>query len=128
MFTVVITVIMIVAILLILVILAQNSKGGGLSSQFGGSGTQIMGVKKTGDLLERVTWTLAIILLVLSLSTNFMIDDVEETGVVSPNVERAQERTVLPDFNAPGEENNQQNGEQQSLEDLLEEPGAATEE
>ena len=34
------------ALLLVLVVLAQNSKGGGLSSQFGGAGaSQVMGVK-----------------------------------------------------------------------------------
>jgi preprotein translocase subunit SecG len=49
------------AILLVLVVLAQNSKGGGLSSQFGGSGaSNLIGVKKTGDVLERLTWGFAI--------------------------------------------------------------------
>jgi preprotein translocase subunit SecG len=54
MFTFIITLIIIASLLIILVVLAQNSKGGGLSSQFGGSGTsQVMGVKRTGDLLEK---------------------------------------------------------------------------
>ena len=61
------------AVLLILVILAQNSKGGGLSSQFGGSSaSNIIGVKKTGDLLEKLTWAFLIGIVVLSLSTTFM--------------------------------------------------------
>lgn len=62
-------------ILLILVVLVQNPKGGGLSSAFGGSSSsnQIMGVKRTTDFLEKTTWTLAIILLVLSLSSVFVI-------------------------------------------------------
>ena len=48
------------AILLVLVVLAQNSKGGGLSNQFGGSGaSNLIGVKKTGDILERLTWGFA---------------------------------------------------------------------
>jgi len=100
MFTFIITLIIIVCVLLVVVILAQNPKGGGLSSQFGGSGTsQIMGVKKTGDILEKTTWTLAIALLVLSLSTNLMISNVPEGGINSPNIEKAQEKTILPDFN-----------------------------
>lgn len=62
------------AVLLVLVILAQNSKGGGLSSQFGGSGaSNIIGVKKTGDLLEKLTWGFIIAIMVLALSTNFII-------------------------------------------------------
>lgn len=100
MFTVVIALAIIVCILLILVILAQNPKGGGLSSQFGGSGTsQIMGVKKTTDLLERITWTLGIALLVLSLSTNFIIATRTETSISSPNIERAKETAITPSFN-----------------------------
>jgi preprotein translocase subunit SecG len=59
-------------VLLVLVVLAQNSKGGGLSSQFGGSSaSNLIGVKKTGDLLERLTWGLAIAMMVFTLATNF---------------------------------------------------------
>lgn len=58
--------IIIVCLLLILVVLVQNSKGGGLASSFASS-NQVMGVRKTGDFLEKATWTLAIALLVLSL-------------------------------------------------------------
>lgn len=64
--------IFIVCILLILVVLVQNSKGGGLSSTFASS-NQVLGVKKTADFLEKATWTLAIALLVLTLSTIFVI-------------------------------------------------------
>ena len=109
--TFIITLIVIVSLLLVLVVLAQNSKGGGLSSQFGGSGSQIMGVKKTSDILEKVTWGLAIALLVLSLSTTFVIDnEVENAGMNSPNLDRAQEQTILPNLeqNLP----QQQSGEQ----------------
>lgn len=106
----IVSIIIIVALLLVLVILAQNSKGGGLSSQFGGSGTsQIIGVKKTGDLLEKVTWGLAISLLALSLSTTFFIDSTP-TGPVSPNIERAQEQTILPNMQTPGIETIEENG------------------
>lgn len=88
--------IVIVSLLLMLVILAQNSKGGGLSSQFGGSGTsQLMGVKRTGDLLEKITWGLAIALLALTLSTTFLIDGTREGGIVSPNIQRAQEQQIV---------------------------------
>ena len=59
------------SVLLVLVVLAQNSKGGGLSSQFGGSSaSNLIGVKKTGDLLEKLTWGLAISVMVLVLATN----------------------------------------------------------
>ena len=67
--------VLITCILLVLIVLVQNPKGGGLSSAFGGSSSsnQLMGVKRTTDFLEKATWTLAIILLVLSLSSVFVI-------------------------------------------------------
>lgn len=102
----IVSIIIIVALLLVLVILAQNSKGGGLSSQFGGSGTsQIIGVKKTGDLLEKITWGLAIALMALSISTTFVIDSNSGSGPVSPNVERAREQNILPNMTNPALEN-----------------------
>jgi preprotein translocase subunit SecG len=73
MYTLVISLIIFFAVLLVLVILAQNAKGGGLTSQFGGSSaSNIIGVKKTGDLLEKMTWSFIIAIMVLSLSTNFI--------------------------------------------------------
>ncbi len=63
--------ILITCILIVLVVLVQNSKGGGLASSFSSS-NQIMGVRRTTDFLEKTTWTLAIVLLVLSLFS-FMI-------------------------------------------------------
>ena len=97
---IIIGLILVLAIFLILVVLAQNPKGGGLSSQFGGSGaSQLMGVKKTGDFLEKATWGAAIAILALSLSTNFFMDT-ENTGEPSsPNLENTSTPApVLPTF------------------------------
>jgi preprotein translocase subunit SecG len=58
--------ILICSILLILVILIQNPKGGGISSSFG-SATQLGGVKKTTDTIEKLTWGLAIAIAALSI-------------------------------------------------------------
>lgn len=55
--------ILIVSFLMMLVVLVQNSKGGGLASNFS-SQNQILGVRKTTDFLEKTTWTLAILLVV----------------------------------------------------------------
>ena len=97
MLTLIITLIIIDSILLILVVLAQNPKGSGLSAQFGGTGaTQLMGVKRTTDIMEKITWGLAIALVVLTISTDFFISESGQPGMSSPNVDRAQERTVMP--------------------------------
>ena len=70
-FSIFLVLILVVCLLLILVIMVQNPKGGGLSSSFGGGGTQIVGgVKKTGDFLDKSTWTLATLLIVLILLSN----------------------------------------------------------
>lgn len=53
-----------VCVLLVLVILVQNSKGGGIQSQFGAA-TQIMGVKRGTEFIEKATWGLAITLILL---------------------------------------------------------------
>ena len=74
MFLIFLALIVIVAFLLIVVIMVQNPKGGGLSSSFGGGGgQQIGGVKKTSDFLDKSTWGLATLLLVLILVSNVTI-------------------------------------------------------
>ena len=73
-FTIYLILILLVALLLILAIMVQNPKGGGLSSSFGGSGTQqVGGVKQTSDFLDKSTWFLATLLLVLILLSNVTI-------------------------------------------------------
>ena len=88
MYTAVIILIIIDAILLGIVVLLQNSKGGGLTSEFSSS-NQIMGVRKTADFLEKATWTLAIILVVLSFATSFMGKNVSR-GDEQENISKAQ--------------------------------------
>jgi len=99
--TFIIILIIIVAVLLVLVIMAQNPKGGGLASGFGGSSaTQFMGVKKTGDFLESATWVLAILLLTLSLTANVMIsspsDDVNSGSINVENAKDGKKATSSP--------------------------------
>ena len=123
----VIGLILIFAVLLVLVVLAQNSKGGGLSSQFGGSGaSNIIGVKKTTDLLEKLTWAFAIAILALSMSVNVLIDNPNSGEINSPNLDRATPASQdLPGFeptNPPsGDGANDSNGEADPLQDLTDE-------
>lgn len=80
-FTIFLALIVVVAFLLVVVIMVQNPKGGGLSSSFGGGGTQQLGgVKKTTDFLDKSTWTLATLMLVLILLSNVAIN--RGSGVV----------------------------------------------
>jgi preprotein translocase subunit SecG len=92
-FTIFLVLIVVVAFLLIVVVMVQNPKGGGLSSSFGGGGTQQLGgVKKTTDFLDRSTWTLATLLLVLILISNVAINrgGANESKAFDENADTAQ--------------------------------------
>ena len=98
MYTLIIGVIIFASLLLVLTVLAQNPKGGGLSSQFGGAGvSQVMGVKKTGDLLEKLTWGFSITILLLTLLSNLFIEE-DQNFIESPNIENAQGQAQFPDL------------------------------
>ena len=73
MYTLMAVLILMVCILLVLVVLVQNSKGGGLAANFGAS-NQVMGVRRTADFLEKATWTLAAVLLGLSILASWAIE------------------------------------------------------
>lgn len=83
--------IVIAAILLILLVLVQNSKGGGLAAGFA-SGNQVMGAPKTADFLEKASWTLAAIIVVLSiLAVGFSKGQNAQTAEDSAIVEQVEE-------------------------------------
>ncbi len=63
--------IILASIILAFLVLIQNPKGGGLSSGFSG-GTNLMGVKRTGDFLEKGTWIMVIAIMVFSLGVNII--------------------------------------------------------
>ncbi len=68
------------ALLMIGVVLIQKSKGGGLSSSFAGS-NQLMGVRRTNNFIEKVTWGLAAAIAVFAiLSTFFMPNSMATSG------------------------------------------------
>lgn len=97
MFTFLISVIIILAVLLVLVILAQDSKGG-VGAAFGAGASQIMGVTKTGNILEKSTWVLAIAILALSLSSSAFFSTIQPGQSTSPNIENARKQVVSPSF------------------------------
>src|SRR5215831_18515901 len=80
MYTIIIVFIVIACILLVLSVLIQNPKGGGLSQTFGGFSNQILGVKQTTDLLEKITWTLVGVMAGLCLITLFFVGQPSTTS------------------------------------------------
>ncbi|MBO0934995.1 preprotein translocase subunit SecG [Fibrella sp. HMF5335] len=92
----------ILTVLLILVVLIQNSKGGGLSGELGGLGSnQLMGVKKTTDVVEQITWGLGIGIMVLVLASYALIDKNGSATINSANIERATTRPAPSAAQAP---------------------------
>lgn len=72
MFTLIIWLTVIACLLLVAIVLVQNPKGGGLASNFSAA-NQILGVNRTTEGVEKITWIMAISLLVLSLAGPFFI-------------------------------------------------------
>ena len=93
MYTLLVILIVIAALLMIGIVLIQESKGGGLSSNFA-SYNQIGGVRKTTDFIEKTTWTLAGLMVVISVAcayvapqaaTDISVMEGIENPVTNPN-------------------------------------------
>ena len=69
--------IVLASVLMCFVVMIQNSKGGGLASSFAAS-NQIMGVRKTTDFIEKLTWGLAIFMVVVSVFAAYALPGVSE--------------------------------------------------
>ncbi len=104
--------IIIVCILLILIVLVQNSKGGGLASNFSAA-NQIMGVRRSSDFLEKATWTLASALLALSLLASITIPRAkqeESKSKIEDQIQNINDPNQLPSFPS-GQPAQEQDGE-----------------
>ena len=96
MYTVFSIIIILVCILLTLVVLIQNPKGGGIAANFA-SPNQIMGAKRSSDVIEKATWILAVVLIVFSLASNFVRPSVSvETDAPESRIKVQIENTTAP--------------------------------
>lgn len=91
--------IIVVCLLLILVVLVQNSKGGGIQSQFGAA-TQIMGVKQGTEFIEKATWGLAIALIVTCI---FLAPKGNAIAGTGENKESSVKKTAAGAVSAPAQ-------------------------
>lgn len=116
MLTLAIILIIIVSILMILIVLAQNPKGGGLSSTFGGAGS-FGGVVQTNKFLDKTTWTLAIALIVFSITASLSIPRATEDPESKIQKELMElNQSNIPDIKTPEQvkqfEKNEENNNQ----------------
>ena len=103
MYSLLLIIAIIVCVLLVLIVLIQNPKGGGLSSNFSSS-SQMLGVQKTGDFLEKGTWILAISLMVLSLMINVSVKggvDKPDNSQTKEQADKVAKPTPIPTNTAP---------------------------
>ena len=98
MYTALVITILFVSVVLGLIVLVQNSKGGGLVSNFGGA-NQMMGVRQTSDFLEKATWTLGGILVVLCLLSSITLPKNSKEG--TPKSELENVIAPLPTVETP---------------------------
>ena len=97
MYTLFVILIVIAAVLMIGIVLIQESKGGGLSSSFAGY-NQVAGVRKTTDFIEKATWSLAAIMVVISVACAWVAPTASADQSVMENVENP----VTNPHNLPG--------------------------
>jgi len=106
MYTAITVLIIIACVLLVLVVLIQNPKGGGIASGIIG-GNQLMGVKKTTDFIEKLTWGLALGIVVLCLAASFSLPNKEDRGTGSALQEQVENSGTAP-INTPAQQPVQQ--------------------
>jgi len=106
-FSIFLVLITIVCFLLIVVIMVQNPKGGGLSSSLGGS-QMLGGVQKTSDFLDKSTWTLGTILILLimlsSLSFTGSLGDSDSKIIENVNTAAPAPKAATPAETKPAAE------------------------
>jgi preprotein translocase subunit SecG len=95
--TIVTILIVIVCLALIGIVLIQNPKGGGISSSFGAL-NQIGGVKQTTEGVERVTWILAIALVLFCLFATPLMK-----GGTAQNSKGSSPESTVPMNNLPAD-------------------------
>lgn len=98
MYTLILTLIIIASIALTFIVLIQKPKGGGIAANFSG-GSQVMGVKRTNEIVEKLTWGLAIALLFLSMSSNLFLSgssDTSEKSVIQEQIDNNDLPDALP--------------------------------
>ena len=92
-YTLFVILIILASILIVFIVLIQESKGGGLASNFS-STNSIMGVRKTTDLVEKLTWGLAAAMVILSVACAYVAPQAMGEGSVMEGA--TQEQTALP--------------------------------
>lgn len=108
-YTICIALILVASVLVILAVLVQSPKSG-MAANFGAS-NQVMGVRETSNFLEKFTWAMAIVIMVLSLVATLAMDSAKvaqsNSALISRDAKELQERlleeetTAMPQAEIP---------------------------
>jgi len=85
----------IICIALALFVLIQNPKGGGLAAGASG-GTNMFGVQRTGDVLEKGTWILLALIVVVTLSITTVAQSGGGAASGDLKIQEQLDKTVTP--------------------------------
>ncbi len=102
MYTAITLLIILVCVLMILIVLVQKPKGGGLASNFS-STNQVMGVKRTTDVVEKATWILSISLFVLAMAINIWIPREDTANIPGSSLKEKAEQAPINNVPAAGD-------------------------
>ena len=103
MYTVIVILILLVCLFLAVAVLVQNSKGGGLASNFA-AGNQAFGVRQAADILEKATWWFAAIIIVFSIAATAAISTSNRTQVdITKQIQQNVPANAAPTFPISGQ-------------------------
>ena len=102
MYGVFVTIIVIASVLLTIAVLLQNSKGGGLASNFG-AGNTTFGVRQAADILEKSTWILAAVIILFSIAATAAISTRSAKKVSAKEILEKKPASAVPAFPVGGQ-------------------------
>ena len=103
---------LVASIILILAVLVQNPKSG-MAANFGAA-NQVMGVRESANILEKTTWTLAGLIVVLSLVATISMEGNVSTAsnslqkdaeVLMEQLNATSTQNAMPQAEVPAEQN-----------------------
>ncbi len=81
MYTTIIILIILASVLMCFIVLIQESKGGGLAAAYA-SGNTLLGAPKTTNIIEKITWGLAITMIILSIVSTMFLPETKSVDSV----------------------------------------------
>lgn len=100
MFSFLVVFIALIGLLMTIVVLLQSGRGGGLAGIANtGATRQVLGSRQAPDTLEKATWTLATIFIVLCILSNFFTGTEPQESVIQQRAQQGtqqQQQQTLP--------------------------------